>query len=213
MRQSRLLRSMSLVMLVCVGSQQARSQSRTLSEDQIKAAVQEGQAKKNLSLDSNGYQHAFGALLGPTLWLPPYVVAYAFTPSEWIKFQAYATAKSLKPTYVPDENALAPVLRVFVTSQAGSTIGEGCYQVTNVVLRDVQKTVSVQPNAFQTADQDYQNVFGAKETCAGAVALFDLVAVDKVRSLDATHEFYVSIATDHGIMDRKLKKGQFSRIE
>ena len=71
----------------------------------------------------------------------------------------------------------------------------------------------IQPDSFTQTTQEYQNLFSAKVMCAGAVATFALDGLAKVRSLDPGQEFLVSIATDHGIVDRRLKKGQFSHIE
>ena len=44
--------------------------------------------------------------------------------------------------------------------------------------------------------------FGAHLGCAGAVAIFSLDELEKLRSLDRNRDFLVSFATDAGPMDR-----------
>jgi hypothetical protein len=188
------------------------AQKKNLTDDDVKAAAEFGQSRKNLSPDANGFERAIGAILGPTLWIPPYVVGFAFTPTEWIKWQAHAAAASLKP-YTPDKDDLASVFRVNVVSQPADNVAAGCYQVSNVVLRDTRKMTTIQPDSLMPTTQEYQNSFGAKLGCSGAVAIFSLDNLERIRKLDPNQEFLVSIATDHGIFDRKLKRGQFSRIE
>jgi len=133
-----------------------------------------------------------------------------FTPTEWIKWQAHLSAKKLE-SYVPHEEDLAPNVHVLVTTWVTDT---GCYQVSNVVLRDVRKTTVIQPSSFTPDTHVYQNAFGATVTCQGAIATFGLDQMEALRSLDSNREFLVSVLVPAGVAsDWKVTRKDFVRLD
>jgi hypothetical protein len=204
---------MTALLFLAVNPSLAFAQKRDLTDEDIKAAVQFGIKKKFHSpISGRGLGTGIGVLLHPRLWLVSNVYAYVFTPTEWIKWQAHTAANNLRLPYTPSADDLAPVLRVVVVSET-SDLNYPCDQVSNVVLRDAKKATTVQPVQFAPMTQEFQNAFGAKVNCAGAIAVFSLDDLDKIRSLDANREFFVSIATDRAVVDRKVSKGDFDRLE
>jgi hypothetical protein len=121
------------------------AQKQVLAEDEIRAAVQYGSTKHD----------RWGAFIRLKIGvgLPQFarnedwIDAYVFTPTEWIKWQAYVTAQNLKPLFAPGKEDLLPVLHVLVASGTGD-MRYTCSQVSNIVLRDTKRTTVIQPGTF-----------------------------------------------------------------
>jgi hypothetical protein len=197
-----------LIVLTGVGSLYA--QKRVLTDDDIQSAVQSGATAKSHNPYTNDW--GIGVVLGPKIWIDPVILSHIFTPTEWIKWQSHMSATKLLPSFKPQQEDLVPVIRVGTMSTAAN-MTTGCYQVTNVVLRDTKKSVAVQPIQISTTIQNYQNAFGATLVCAGAVATFGLDDLEKVRAVDSNREFILTVVTEGGPIDQKVKKSEFSRLD
>ena len=207
---SRAILSLTGVLITLTSAGNAHAQKSVLTDEDIQTAIRSGATAKSHNPYTNDW--GIGVVLGPRIWIDPVILSQVFTPTEWIKWQSHMSASKLLPPFKPREEDLAPVLHVGTMSTA-KDMTIGCYHVMNVVLRDTKKSITLQPIQISTTVQTYQNIFGATLPCAGAIATFSLDGLEKVRAADSNREFLLTIVTEDGPIDQKIRKSEFSRLD
>ena len=190
-------------------SPMSHAQKTNLSEQDIKEAILAGQKSPGwgnppwwkIGVTLIQFSHSFN-------WMDVYV----YTPVEWIKWQSRLSSTNLKP-FMPSHDDVAPILRVIVITGT-SDLRYGCSQVSNVVLRDVNRSTVLQPTSYTPTPEEYQNLLGAKQMCTGAIATFSMDDLAKVRNLDPKKEFLITTAAEGETpTDHKIKEKEFSRLD
>lgn len=197
------------VLMIVTFCPQIRAQKAALSEQDVREAIVAGQKKPGLG---NPLWWKVGVTLIQFSHQDDWMDLYVYTPVEWIKLESRLASANLKP-YEPSQDDLAPVLRVVVITGTDD-LRFHCSQISNIVLRDVKKSMIVQPISYTPASEDYQNLFGATQMCKGAIATFSMDDLAKVRSMDAKKEFLISTAAEGETpTDHKIKEREFPRLD
>lgn len=134
-----------------------------------------------------------------------------YEPSAWLGKRRAIAAKEYKTFGAEDTEELdrLPALHIQVSPDTPYYItGAGIRSsrsVEHVVLRSIDKLVVVQPASIDQTTRQVQNAFGAKVLYTGAMCLFSLEDVEKVRSASPQREFFVTVVGQGRGRDRDFR--------
>jgi hypothetical protein len=183
------------------------AQKASLSDAEIKAAIDAGKAQKSsYSKDDN-----IGLLAAVRF---AHFQSHLYTPTAWVQHRALEAALKYED-YTPTEDDLRPILRIIASAAAyrQPSSSEDC-SVSGVILQDSSKKQVVHPQKQSPITVTYQNGFGATLACISQYAEFGLEDIEKIRMLDAKGEFFVRILGAVGGIEEapKIKQGDFKKL-
>lgn len=194
------------------------AQSKSLTDDELVAAIQAGSKNKNREqgLVLADTMSSFGALTseGTTGFS---VVLY--TPTTWIRHNAALRAKryqELKPADV-DQDMRQPLLRVIanpdIPRKVTASGAVGSASVDHVVLQDKSRKITIQPVTTEPFTQDAKNALGATLTYQGVNATFNLDDLRELRGPKMDESFYVVVIGATGEEKKfEVKKKHFDDL-